>query len=93
MALLTAAYTSTEGLREDGGRPVANGSPGDLGLVQGGPCARPGHHVTALSRLWAEVPGEVGLGSGLGPPRPHPAAQALVWSSFRVGVRAGSSAL
>lgn len=88
MALLTAAYTSTEGLREDGGRPVANGSPGDLGLVQGGPCARPGHHVTALSRLWAEV-----LGSGPGPPRPHSAAQALVWSSFRVGVRAGSSAL
>lgn len=87
-----AAYTSTEGPREDGGRPVANGSPGDLGLVQGGPCAGPGHPVTALSRLWAEVPRGVSLGSGPRPPTPHPAAQALVWSSFQVGVSAGSFA-
>ncbi|XP_028622519.1 deleted in azoospermia-like [Grammomys surdaster] len=42
--------------RGGGRKPVAAGSPEDLGLFRGGPRARPGRHVTALSRLRAEVP-------------------------------------
>lgn len=45
------------------------GGPGDLGLPRAGPRARPGRHVTALSRLWAAVPAGAGLGRGPAPTR------------------------
>lgn len=71
------------------------GSPGDLGLPRGGPRARPGRHVTALSRLWAAVPAGAGLRRGLPRPSPHPAAQLLRTSARASGSErrsAGASA-
>ncbi|XP_052047810.1 deleted in azoospermia-like [Apodemus sylvaticus] len=69
------------------------GSPGDLGLLRGGPRARPGRHVTALSRLWAEVP--AGVGPGCGPPRPIPHQPSSLSGApprFRLGAGVGCSA-